>query len=644
MWALFWVASTLSWAGLLHAQRVKSSIVLERSSLADYELAQCNDGSAAAYFHEDQAGPKAKIMIYLPNDEGLRDCSSAQGCQLKCQEFPQSCSSNERASIRMDDGIWSQETRNNPFATHFKVLLPSCSSDEFGGTRGRSDETGGMIFHGRHIFSSLLRDLVAKHGMGQAQEVVLVGSGSGARGVGRNCDFLADAIKTVNQKTEVKCVLDGVDLVPYWVHDDNCQHAHERPEVQKYLWGRQDDESCIQKHEDRVNSTELASICGTFSRSWKHVETPLFLTSNQLDSQEFKDQTCNLASDAEDFREFSIGWRQGMMAMAEALSLAKPQNGWFIPNCDDMGALLDAEHASMRRQVRIPLLSSEGQKSTDPKTVNVLQAINNWMSLGENHQAIDAFGVPNEACSAVKSLPLDLRPDIPEESLLPKPAPIRAGARSGLRRSPFFGGFGGRFRPPADLFPAGSARTDYIGEVDDFLFDYDEFSLGQDYDYALETGITPGVAAAVNPAHDIGHVGHNPITPVHPIQRKIPTTYPQGYGRTRHAPGRRASLWRRLYYLDYLKKLYNQNFQEYASEYYGTSLGPDVGYQSRKHGEYPHSKSRSSGTHGGYPRHPVYRKSGYSNGARRPSKYFARIQAKEAEDSGAQSRPQAEKT
>ena len=39
------------------------------------------------------------------------------------------------------------------------------------------------------------------------------------------------------------------------------------------------------------------------------------------------------------------------------------------------------------------------------------QAINNWLTTGRRHQAIDPFGVPNEKCSATKSLPLDLRPD-----------------------------------------------------------------------------------------------------------------------------------------------------------------------------------------------------------------------------------------
>jgi hypothetical protein len=67
-----------------------------------------------------------------------------------------------------------------------QVFVPACSLDEFSGTRGPLDEngenrltSGSLFFHGRHIFNSLLRDLVAKHGIDRAESVVLVGSGIG---------------------------------------------------------------------------------------------------------------------------------------------------------------------------------------------------------------------------------------------------------------------------------------------------------------------------------------------------------------------------------------------------------------------------------------------------------------------------------
>ena len=44
--------------------------------------------------------------------------------------------------------------------------------------------------------------------------------GNSASGVARNCDFLADAISTVNSRTRVLCVLDGPsDFTPFWIQD-----------------------------------------------------------------------------------------------------------------------------------------------------------------------------------------------------------------------------------------------------------------------------------------------------------------------------------------------------------------------------------------------------------------------------------------
>ena len=53
-------------------------------------------------------------------------------------------------------------------------------------------------------------------------------TGSGARGAARNCDFLAESIATINPSARIRCVLDGIDLVPYWVQSPNCFTAEHR--------------------------------------------------------------------------------------------------------------------------------------------------------------------------------------------------------------------------------------------------------------------------------------------------------------------------------------------------------------------------------------------------------------------------------
>ena len=163
-------------------------------------------------------------MIYLGSSTDSRGCSSPLECARECDLYPERCRSPSEQTMTLKDGIWSSHRKHNPFASYFKVFLPSCGSDQFGGTRGPipAGVTGtNLFFHGRHIFSSMLRHLVTYYNLHKARTVILVGSGTGATGVARNCDFLAESLATINSETVVKCVLDGPsDLTPSWLQQN----------------------------------------------------------------------------------------------------------------------------------------------------------------------------------------------------------------------------------------------------------------------------------------------------------------------------------------------------------------------------------------------------------------------------------------
>ena len=61
----------------------------------------------------------------------------------------------------------------------------------FSGTRSASENTGDMFFHGKHVITAALEDLTSKFGLAKARSITLVGTGSGARGVGYNCDYVS---------------------------------------------------------------------------------------------------------------------------------------------------------------------------------------------------------------------------------------------------------------------------------------------------------------------------------------------------------------------------------------------------------------------------------------------------------------------
>jgi len=395
--------------------------MMDRQSLHEYSLAQCSDGSSAAYYiDKDTSNSEKRVMIYFDNSvdsfqNTIEPCTSVDECLNICENHPDACSAPVDATRILQDGLWSRETANNPFANYFKVYVPSCSLDDFSGARGplRGSNGNQIYFHGRHIFSSLLRDLVANYGIDQAENIVLVGSGSGARGVGHGCDYLADAITNVNEKAEIRCVLDGPDLLPYWVHDsiaeERCEEDNTEAffeETTKLLWGRTDDESCVRTLESQdANETTVAETCGIFSRYWRHVKTPLFVINSQYNQKDFERITCNVSTEDQDFPAYRTAWKQGITSLIEAMSIDQPANGWFIPNCQDETLFFSAQAIEVRKSLQIPLFVS-GEE------MNVLQVLNNWLVkpiTDDEYQAIDQFGPANPICSAnhvQKSAPL----------------------------------------------------------------------------------------------------------------------------------------------------------------------------------------------------------------------------------------------
>jgi len=403
----------LSLAGLTAGQDDANPKVskMDRQSLHEYTLAKCSDGSPAAYYIDNDISNVAKnVMIYFDNSvdsfkNPIEPCTSVDECLDICESYPEACEAPKDVTRIQSDGIWSKEQQNNPFADYFKIFLPSCTLDDFSGARGPlfGSQGGKIFFHGRHIFSSLLRDLVAKYGIDQAKNVILIGSGSGARGVGHSCDYLAEAIATVNENASVKCILDSPDLTPYWLNDEiaqkRCNETGDEAfidEVTKDLWGRTDDESCVRSPENEVNDSTLASSCGMFSQYWKHVKTPMFIISSQWNEVDFNRVTCHVDEEDDDYFTYSTLWRQGVMTMIQVMSLEQPANGWFIPNCQDQTLFFADESIEQRKNVNIPLFVTGEEQ-------NVLQVINNWLTKDiedDKYQAIDQFGSPHEVCSS----------------------------------------------------------------------------------------------------------------------------------------------------------------------------------------------------------------------------------------------------
>ena len=85
---------------------------------------------------------------------------------------------------------------------------------------------------------------MANFGINKAESLVLVGSGSGARGVGYNCDYVSEAVHSVNPLADIRCILDSPDFVPWWVKTEagTCKGKDINDlEREHLLWGKKVD-------------------------------------------------------------------------------------------------------------------------------------------------------------------------------------------------------------------------------------------------------------------------------------------------------------------------------------------------------------------------------------------------------------------
>ena len=128
------------------------------------------------------------------------------------------------------------------------VYVPYCSSDLYSGTANASVATEGRVFHGKYIFKAIIDDLLATTWLGEAKEVVLLGTSAGSAGVERNCDVMAETLKAVKADMDVKCIMDSGSLRPWTAYTEGCADFHEEVNSLHAIWEPVVDESCMSNH------------------------------------------------------------------------------------------------------------------------------------------------------------------------------------------------------------------------------------------------------------------------------------------------------------------------------------------------------------------------------------------------------------
>merc|ERR1712142_588695 len=348
--------------------------VLVRKELSDYPKAVCNDGSNATYYYSDNAFSADHLLIYL---QGGGSCQDVQSCNLRCNN-PDSAF---RCTAPQDETVpgalnflLEDEDLSPPFYDFGKIYVPYCSSDIWIGTADANPENGNYFFHGKDIVRAVVDDLKKVTNMAGMNQIVLLGTSAGGFGTQNVCDFVADKFKAENSNVDVRCIADSGDLVP--PVGLNCT-----PEVDaQSFWGGESDESCM----------NAGAACGNFVTLYNYIETPLMVVHNYIDPT--VSGQCAPALDASNI-DYWNQWRQEIETLASEVMLAKPDNGFFIPNCY-FHVLTKNEKAWNR--LPVPLVGSDNE-------ILLKDIIKNWTTGTGPVVAIDDPLVSNSNCGTPPS-------------------------------------------------------------------------------------------------------------------------------------------------------------------------------------------------------------------------------------------------
>ena len=281
--------------------------------------------------------------------------------------------------------VFSLSTEVNPaFASFIKVYVPYCSSDEHSGNKEASEETGNYHFNGRNIVSAILDDLHAQSILGQQgqSKVVLAGASAGGAGAARNCDFVADKVKSLGYDSLVSCVLDGADLEPFWMTNE-CDLIEEEAYYREF-WNAQEDETCLQ-----ILGNDAVE-CSAFSMFWPYIESPFMVVSSEADPVvHFCADDPSLGDNSEG--SFGRQWREGMAQLGlDMVASNRTDIGVFLGNCPFHVALeMDEIYAEMPVTI---------QWSLQGTRITLKEALVNWIAGQGAYHAIDHPEEINPSC------------------------------------------------------------------------------------------------------------------------------------------------------------------------------------------------------------------------------------------------------
>ncbi len=266
---------------------------------AKHPKARCNDGTVPVFFFRRGIGDSVnKWVIYF---KGGGNCTDQKSCELRDRSVTSSAPW-QRKDLRelgdeedRADGILSHNASHNPdFYNWNHVFLTYCSSDNWSGTRAASPATFNWHFVGHHITNAMIdalqdQNIVGAQNLANATQILFTGSSAGGAGLRNNLDRLAKQFT----RADVRGVSDAGISQPV---DSAIEAQYQQlKKAQWDLWQPVYDESCV-----AANAAQPWNCNdGDFLVSNDHIQTPLFIHSDQLDPLVLDAQGLNLRTRAD---------------------------------------------------------------------------------------------------------------------------------------------------------------------------------------------------------------------------------------------------------------------------------------------------------------------------------------------------------
>lgn len=203
--------------------RSKATMPLSRVTLEDIDArAVCNDGSPAGYYWKPASSDigNSTFIFYL---EGGDWCYDDATCRERCgsPDAPYTadnklCSSKQWPRQKEEDGIFSS-IGDEKLREANKVFVHYCTSDGHMG----DGAAFGWQFRGSVVVQAILKDLVARRGLGsgdQRQKLIFGGGSAGARGAMVHLDYVEEMLGEASKNVDIMGFLDSplyIDVPPF---------------------------------------------------------------------------------------------------------------------------------------------------------------------------------------------------------------------------------------------------------------------------------------------------------------------------------------------------------------------------------------------------------------------------------------------